>query len=202
MHVAADADGDHADPPVTLARTIAPTAEPFRGYLDQQIDAVSDAGLAEVGFSESGRPPARHIAVESPSMPTCPSAPDTSAKPTPSPEARRSLDESKFVFSSAESGTVELDVEAVREFEPVEGGLTRITLDAAHLRGLSAPGSGTSSGSGLVPFVMATPHHASAAAIREQIKKAEASAAILDVETAFIKDVWGDETIPAETLRF
>jgi hypothetical protein len=61
---------------------------------------------------------------------------------------------------------------------------------------------------------MATPHHASAAAIRAQIKKAEMSAAILDVETAFIKDVWGDEgtdlikdvssdeTIPAEPFRF
>jgi hypothetical protein len=61
---------------------------------------------------------------------------------------------------------------------------------------------------------MATPHRASMAAIRAQIKKAEASAAILDVETAFIKDVWGDEetnfikdvsseeTIPVEPFRF
>jgi hypothetical protein len=143
-----------------------------------------------------------------------PLAPDASAKLILTGEVRRSTKGGKFVFSSPEVGTVELDVEAVVEFEPVDGGLTRITLDAAHVGELSALRAGTSSGRGLAPFVMATPHHASTAAIRAQIKKAEMSAAILDVETAFIKDVWGDEgtdlikdvsseeTIPAARFRF
>jgi hypothetical protein len=130
-----------------------------------------------------------------------PLAPDTSAKLILTGEVRRSTEGGKFVFSSPDLGTVELDVEAVVEFEPVDGGLTRITLDAGYVRDLSALRAGRSRG-GLAPFVMATPHHASAAALRDQIKKAEGSAAILDVETAFIKDVWGDETIPVETLRF
>ena len=97
----------------------------------------------------------------------------------------------KFVVSSPELGTVELDVEAVVEFEPLDNGVTGITLDATYVRGLTARRAGMSSGRGLVPFVMAIPHHASAAAIRDQLKKAEISAAILDVETAFIKDVPG-----------
>ena len=143
-----------------------------------------------------------------------PLAPDTSAKLILTGEVRRSTEDGKFVFSSPELGTAELDVAAVLEFEPVDGGLTRITLDATYLRDLSTLRAGRSSGRGLVPFVMATPHHASVAAIRAQLKKAEMTAAILDVETAFIKDVWGDEgtdlikdvssdeTIPAEFLRF
>jgi len=102
----------------------------------------------------------------------------------------------KFVVSSPELGTVELDVEAVVEFEPLDNGVTGITLDATYVRGLTARRAGTSSGRGLGPFAMAIPHHASEAAIRDQLKKAEISAAILDVETAFIKDVRGDEGTP------
>jgi len=118
-----------------------------------------------------------------------PPAQDASAKIVLTGEVRRSTDDSKFVFRSPESGTAELDVDAVLEFEPLDGGLTRITLDATRLRDAAARRARTS---GAVPFVMATPHRASAASIRAQLRKAELSAAILDVETAFIKDVWGD----------
>jgi hypothetical protein len=119
-----------------------------------------------------------------------PLAPDASAQVILTGEVRRSTDDSKFVFSSPESGTVQLDVAAVVEFEPLDGGQTRITLNAGSVRDAAArraPGEG-----GRVPFVMATPHRASAASIRAQLRRAEMSAAILDVETAFIKDVWGD----------
>jgi hypothetical protein len=120
-----------------------------------------------------------------------PLAPDASARIILTGEVRRSADDSKFVFSSPESGTLELDVAAVLDFEPLDGGQTRITLNAAAVRDAAARrGSGESGGR--VPFVMATPHRASAASIRAQLRRAEMSAAILDVETAFIKDVWGD----------
>ena len=39
----------------------------------------------------------------------------------------------KFVVSSPELGTVELDVEAVVEFEPLDNGVTGITLDATYV---------------------------------------------------------------------
>src|SRR6476469_6393804 len=52
----------------------------------------------------------------------------------------------KFVVSSPELGTVELDVEAVVEFEPLDNGVTGITLDATYVRGLTARRAGTSSG--------------------------------------------------------
>jgi hypothetical protein len=119
-----------------------------------------------------------------------PRAPDASAQVILTGEVRRSADDSKFVFSSPESGTVELDVAAVVEFEPLDGGQTRITLNAGAVRDAAARRA--SGEGGRVPFVMATPHRASAASIRAQLRRAEMSAAILDVETAFIKDVWGD----------
>src|SRR3954454_10033316 len=106
-----------------------------------------------------------------------PLAPDTSAKVILTGEARRSTVDGKFVFSSPELGTLELDVDAVVEFEAMDGGLTRITLDAAYIRGLSTPEGRSSGGRGRMPFVMATPHHASTSAIREQFRKAEMSAA-------------------------
>jgi hypothetical protein len=59
-----------------------------------------------------------------------PVAPDTSPKLVLTGEVRRSTKDGKFTFSSPELGIVELEVEAVLEFEPVDGGLTRITLDA------------------------------------------------------------------------
>lgn len=121
-----------------------------------------------------------------------PLAPDSSAKLILTGEVRRSATDGKFVFSSPGLGTAELDVEAVLEFEPLDGGTTRITLDSTYLRDLSMRRAGTTSEAGLVPFVMATPHRAPAVSLRDQIRKAESSAAILDVETAFIKDVWGD----------
>lgn len=119
-----------------------------------------------------------------------PLAPDASAQVILTGEVRRSADDSKFVFSSPESGTVELDVAGVVEFEPLDGGQTRITLNAGSVRDAAARRA--SGAGGRVPFVMATPHRASAASIRAQLRRAEMSAAILDVETAFIKDVWGD----------
>jgi hypothetical protein len=128
-----------------------------------------------------------------------PLAPDPSAKLILRGEVRRSPKGGKFVFSSPELGTVELDVDAVLEFEALDNGVTSITLDATSMRNLTAPRAGTSSGRGLVPFVMATPHRASADAIRDQLTKTEMSAAIMDVETFFVKDVWGDDpdsTVP------
>src|SRR5215203_2945820 len=107
----------------------------------------------------SGRSFADHLA-------DAPLAPESSAKLILTGEVRRSTKSGKFVFSSAEVGTVELDVEAVVEFEPLDDGLTTITLDAGYVQGLA----GDSGGRGLVPFVMATPHRASAEAVRAQIR--------------------------------
>lgn len=129
-----------------------------------------------------------------------PLAPDPSAKLILRGEVRRSPKGGKFVFSSPELGTVELDVDAVLEFEALDDGVTSITLDATYMRNLAAPRAGTSSGRGLVPFVMATPHRASADAIRDQLNKTEMSAAIMDVETFFVKDVWGDD--PTTNIPF
>jgi len=124
-----------------------------------------------------------------------PPAPDTSPKLVLTGEVKRSAKEGVFVFKSPELGTVELAVQAVLEFEPLDGGLTAITLDATDLRNRSATRGGTPSGRGLVPFVMATPHHASLAAVRDQFLKGEATEPILDVETAYIKDVWIDTEV-------
>lgn len=134
--------------------------------------------------TDPGRPFAEHLR-------DAPLAPDTSAKVVLTGEVRRCRSDDRFVFVSPEIGTVTLDVAAVTDYEPVEGGLTRLTLDAASVRELSTAPSGT----GAVPFLMATPHHASPEVIRAQIRNAEMSAAIMDVETAFIKDVWGDEPV-------
>ncbi|MEU4191760.1 hypothetical protein AB0E69_07680 [Kribbella sp. NPDC026611] len=48
--------------------------------------------------------------------------PESSAKLVLTGKERRSADESKFVFSSPESGTFELNVAAVTEFEALDGG--------------------------------------------------------------------------------
>lgn len=130
-----------------------------------------------------------------------PLAPDTSPKLILTGEVRRSATEGKFVFSSPEWGTAELDVDAVLEFEPMDGGLTAITLDATYVRGRSASQTGTASGRGVVPFVMATPHHASIAAIRDEFMKAEGTPPILDVETAYIKDVWTDPGLVTDPIK-
>jgi hypothetical protein len=123
-----------------------------------------------------------------------PVAPDTAPKLIVTGEVKRSTEEGKFVFRSPETGTVELPVDAVIAFEPKDDGLTAITLDLAGARGRSATTPRRAGGRGLVPFVMATPHRAAAAAVRAQFQDAETTEAILDVETAFIKDVWIDQS--------
>ena len=74
-----------------------------------------------------------------------------------------------------------------------------ITLDVSAVRGRAASRPRRADGRGLVPFVMATPHRASAAAARAQFLDAETTEAILDVETAFIKDVWTDHNLRTQT---
>ena len=103
-----------------------------------------------------------------------PLAEDHSPKLILTGEVRRCLTPGKFAFSSPESGSVELDVDAVLDFEPVDDGLTRITLNVASARrAFGGLGAGSFHGRGPVPFVMATPHHASLASVRAQLKKAE-----------------------------
>lgn len=121
-----------------------------------------------------------------------PLAPDTTPKLVLTGEVKRSAKEGVFVLKSPELGTVELEVQSVLEFEPLDGGLTAITVDATRVRSRFATAAGTSGGRGLVPFVLATPHHAALASVRDQFLKGEATEPILDVETAFIKDVWTD----------
>jgi hypothetical protein len=139
-----------------------------------------------------------------------PLAPDTSAKVVLTGEVKRSGVEGKFVFSSPELGTRMLDIDAVLDYEPVEDGLTRITLEASSLTTMRPRRFGPR---GAVPFIMATPHHASADVIRAQFRRGEASAPILDVETAYLsdigggmkhpdKDFFGEETLPSDPFCF